>query len=183
MAEKLIKILKTYWLLVLVAGFVILLDQVTKEVVRANLAFGASVTPFEVLPFFRFVHWQNTGAAFGMFQGGGLIFGILAAIVAILIIVYFPRIPSQHLIMRIAIAMQMGGAIGNLIDRIMFGPVTDFIAVGLFPVFNIADASITVGVVLLLLSLWVIERREKEKTIGFDQPQSESPETFIENQS
>lgn len=183
MAEKLVKILKTYWLLVLVAGFVILLDQVTKALVRANLVFGASFTPFEVAPFFRFVHWQNTGAAFGMFQGGGVVFGILAAIVSILIIVYFPRIPSQHVIMRIAIAMQMGGALGNLIDRIKFGPVTDFIAVGMFPVFNIADASITVGVALLLLSLWVLERHEKEKLLDSEQPQSESPEPFIEDQS
>ena len=64
--------------------------------------------------------------------------------------------------MRIALAMQMGGALGNLIDRIRFGPVTDFIAVGSFPVFNVADASITVGVGILLLFLWILERKEKQ---------------------
>ena len=176
------KIVKKYWLLVLVAGIVILLDQVTKTIVRANLPFGASWTPFEVFPFFRFVHWENTGAAFGMFQGGGLIFGILAAIVTVIIIIYFPQIPEKHVLMRMAIAMQMGGAIGNLIDRIMFGPVTDFIAVGAFPVFNIADASITVGVAVLLLALWVLERKEKGVSQGADQTQPVTPEPSIDSE-
>lgn len=64
--------------------------------------------------------------------------------------------------MRIAIAMQLGGALGNLIDRIVFGPVTDFISVGNFAVFNIADSSITVGVGLLILALWLDEKNEKK---------------------
>jgi len=178
----LLKIFKKYWLLVLVAGIVILLDQVTKMIVRAYLPFGASLTPFELIPFFRFVHWENTGAAFGMFQGGGVVFGILAAIVTVIIIIYFPQIPEKHVLMRIAIAMQMGGAIGNLIDRIKFGPVTDFIAVGAFPVFNIADASITVGVAVLLLALWVLERKEKGLSRSADQTQPITPEPSIDSE-
>jgi signal peptidase II len=179
----LLKIIKKYWLLLLVSGIVIILDQATKMIVRAYLPFGASWTPFELIPFFRFVHWQNTGAAFGMFQGGGLVFGILAAIVTVIIIIYFPQIPDNHVLMRIAIAMQMGGAIGNLIDRIKFGPVTDFIAVGTFPVFNIADASITVGVAVLLLALWVLERKEKGLLQGADQTQPVTPEPSIDSES
>jgi signal peptidase II len=70
--------------------------------------------------------------------------------------------------MRVAIAMQLGGALGNLIDRLVFGPVTDFISVGRFPVFNIADSSITVGVGLLLLALWLAERRERREKLGSD---------------
>lgn len=181
--KNLNKIIKNYWLLVLVAGVVITLDQVTKWIVRANLSFGASWTPIETIPFFRFVHWENTGAAFGMFQGGGLVFGILAAIVSVIIVIYFPQIPEEQVLMRIAIAMQMGGAIGNLIDRIKFGPVTDFIAVGAFPVFNIADASITVGVAVLLLSLWSLERKEREESMETKKQQSETPEPFIDKQS
>lgn len=178
------KIIKEYWLLVLVAGTIILLDQITKSIVRATLPFGASWTPLEeIAPFLRIVHWENTGAAFGMFQGGGLIFGILAVIVAVFIVVYFPQIPEEHMAMRIALAMQLGGAIGNLIDRIRFGPVTDFIAVGAFPVFNIADSSITIGVTILLLSLWVLERREKANAANSNQTHHEHPETFRDSAS
>jgi len=176
------KIVKTYWLLVLVAGTVILLDQVTKSIVRASLPFGGSWTPFDAFaPFLKIVHWENTGAAFGMFQGGGLIFGILAVIVTIFIVLYYPQIPEQYLIMRIALAMQMGGAIGNLIDRIQFGPVTDFIAVGAFPVFNIADASITVGVAVLLLMLWIHERKDNPDILDTEHVQPENSETFLDS--
>jgi signal peptidase II len=178
------KIINKYGLLVLVSGFVILLDQITKAIVRANLPFGGSWTPFEgALSFLKIVHWENTGAAFGMFQGGGLIFGILAVIVAVFIVVYFPQIPTEQVLMRIALAMQLGGAIGNLIDRVRFGPVTDFIAVGAFPVFNVADASITVGVGILLLCLWLLERKEKMALIDADHKHHENPETITDRQS
>ena len=178
------KIIKSYSLLVLVAGVVILLDQVTKSLVRANLPFGRSWSPFTgFLSFVRIVHWENTGAAFGMLQGGGLIFGIMAAIVSLMIIIYFPRIPNEYVFMRIALAMQMGGAIGNLIDRVRFGPVTDFIAVGGFPVFNIADASITVGVAILLFFLWLLERREKASLSESEQSVHENQDTSFDRQS
>lgn len=146
-----------------IAGIIIILDQVTKAIVRASIPFGGQWMPLEWLkPYFRFVHWQNTGAAFGLFQGGGLIFGILAVIVTVVIVIYYPQIPKDEKLMRIAISMQLGGAIGNLIDRILFGPVTDFISVGSFPVFNIADSSITVGVGIMILGLWYAERRERK---------------------
>lgn len=156
-------IIKEYWLLFSIAGVVVVLDQVTKAIVRANIPFGTSWMPIDWLaPFVRIVNWENYGAAFGMFQEGGLFFGIMAVVVSIFIIVYFPRIPRNEVLMRSALAMQMGGAIGNLIDRIQFGPVTDFISVGQFPVFNVADASITVGVCLLIFALWLSERQEKK---------------------
>jgi signal peptidase II len=83
--------------------------------------------------------------------------------VASFIIIYYSQIPKDKKLMRVAISMQLGGAIGNLIDRIRFGPVTDFISVGSFPVFNIADSSITVGVGLLILALWLAEQRERRE--------------------
>lgn len=157
------KFFKTYWLLFLVAGLIILVDQITKAIVRANIPFGGQWMPWEWLaPYFRFVHWENTGAAFGLFQEGGMIFGILAVIVAGFIFYYFPQIPEDETLMRVAVAMQLGGALGNLVDRVRLGPVTDFISVGTFPVFNIADSAITVGVGLLLLSLFIAERNEKK---------------------
>jgi signal peptidase II len=177
------KIIKTYWLLALIVSVVIVLDQVTKHIVRINLPIGSSWTPIEAIPFLRIVHWLNTGAAFGMFQGGGLIFGILAVIVSLMIVLYYPKIPREYVWMRIAIAMQMGGALGNLIDRLRFGPVTDFIAVGAFPVFNIADSSITVGVGILLLNLWLLERKEKAEASAGDQVPQDPQDAFYDRQS
>jgi len=169
------KVLKNYWLLATVAGIIIILDQITKAIIRTNIPFGDFWMPVKWLsPYFKFVHWENTGAAFGMFQQGGLIFGILAVIISIVIVIYYPQIPEDEPLMRIAIAMQMGGALGNFVDRVRFGPVTDFIAVGNFPVFNIADSSVTVGVGILILGLWISERREKQKLSLDDQSQAEN---------
>lgn len=177
------KIIKEYWLLFTTASIIIILDQMTKAIVRANIPFGGQWMPLTWLaPYFRFVHWENTGAAFGMFQGGGLIFGVLAVIVTVFIIIYFPQIPKEEKLMRVAIAMQLGGAIGNLIDRLVFGPVTDFISVGRFPVFNIADSSITVGVGLLLLALWLTERRKRQEKLNSEQASSSEPVNPVDNQ-
>jgi signal peptidase II len=148
--------LLAYLILTVIAGAVILLDQLTQDWVRGNLAFGESFVPWpDLLPFVRILNWRNTGAAFGMFQEGGLIFAILAIVVVIMIIYYFPRIQRGDWALRLAMGLQLGGAVGNLIDRLQHGYVTDFIAVGSFPVFNVADASITMGVVVLLLSIWL----------------------------
>lgn len=172
------KIFKEYWLLLIVASIVVVLDQMTKSYVRAHIPFGGRWMPLEWLaPYFRFVHWENTGAAFGLFQDGGPIFAVLAVIVSVFIIVYYPQIPKDEKLMRFAMGMQMGGALGNLIDRILFGPVTDFISVGEFAVFNIADASITVGVGLLIFSLWLSERKEGRNRSESDVVDSENPNT------
>jgi signal peptidase II len=171
------KFLKEYWLLFTVAGSVIILDQISKALVRAHIPFGGRWMPLEWLaPYFRFVYWHNTGAAFGLFQQGGLIFAILAVIVAIFIILYYPQVPQEEKLMRFALALQMGGALGNLIDRIRFGPVTDFISVGDFAVFNIADACITVGVGILILAIWLAERREKLAGEGLKGPVTDEVE-------
>lgn len=167
------KFIKEYWMLFTISGIIVILDQVTKAIVRANIPFGGRWMPLEWLaPYFRFVHWENTGAAFGLFQGGGLIFAILAVVVTVFIVIYYPQIPEDEKLMRIAISMQLGGAIGNLIDRIVFGPVTDFISVGSFPVFNIADSSITVGVGIMILALWLAERRERKTEESSDSENS-----------
>ena len=89
-------------------------------------------------PYARIVHWYNSGAAFGMFQNGNLVFTILAFIVIGAIIYYFPQVESDDWTLKVAMGLQLAGASGNLIDRLMRGKVTDFISVGIFPVFNIA---------------------------------------------
>ena len=140
------KIIKSHGLLVAIAILIIALDQILKAIVRSNLNFGESWSPFSgfLKSFIRVVHWENYGAAFGLFQGGGVVFGLLAAVVSLVIIIFYSRIPHEHVLMRVALAMQMGGALGNLIDRIRFGPVTDFIAVGIgfhHPIIIIATAT------------------------------------------
>jgi len=151
------------WLFIVVA-IIVGLDQATKAIVRANLAVGEIWMPWAWLaPYFRFVHWYNTGVAFGMFQGMGMAFAALAAVVVIVIAIYFPRIPRSDRLTRLALAMQMAGALGNLIDRLtQQGKVTDFVSMGNFAVFNVADASITVGVGVLLLAVWLQERRDRQ---------------------
>lgn len=155
--------IKNYWMLFGVAAVMIALDQWTKYLVRSTIPFGGSWMPWEWLaPYARIVHWTNNGVAFGMFQGFGMIFALLALIVAGAIVYYYPQIPADQWVMRIALGMQLGGALGNLIDRVLFNfEVTDFISVGTFAVFNIADASISVGVAILLIAIWVSDSKKK----------------------
>lgn len=155
----------TYLPLLLFSCLLIALDQWTKWLVRTNIPFGGSWLPTGwdwLAPYARIVHWYNTGAAFGMFQNGNAIFTALAVIVIVVILYYYPRVDRADWTLRIAMGMQLAGAAGNLIDRLTMGKVTDFISVGTFPVFNVADASITVGVGALLLGVWLRERAERQ---------------------
>jgi signal peptidase II len=157
---------KDYLNLVVVAGVIIALDQWTKQLVHDNIAFGAQWLPESLdwlMPYARIVHWYNSGAAFGMFQSGGMVFTVLAFIVIGAIFYYYPHVEQEDWTLKLAMGLQMGGAAGNLIDRLIKGKVTDFISIGTFPVFNIADASITIGVFVLLLGVWLKEIEEKKK--------------------
>ncbi len=154
----------TYGILVIISAILIGMDQYTKHIIRTNLEFGQIWMPWQWLePYARIIHINNTGAAFGLFKGANTVFMILAVVVAGAILYYFPSISKKDWLIRVALSMQFSGAIGNLIDRIIFGHVTDFISIGTFPVWNIADASITVGVAILLIGMWVQEKREKKK--------------------
>lgn len=158
------RVVKDYLVLFGVGGTSIALDQWTKWLVRTNIEFGMQWLPDSLIwlsPYARIVHWYNKGAAFGMFQNGNTVFTILAFIVIGAIIYYYPRVEAGDWTLRLAMGLQLGGAAGNLIDRLRVGQVTDFISVGTFPVFNIADASISVGVAVLLLGVWLNERKEK----------------------
>ncbi len=158
------EIIPDYLILIAIAGTIVFLDQLTKNAVRQSLNYGESWMPLEWLaPYARILHIQNTGAAFGMFKDGSLIFTGLAILVTIFIIYYYPQVPKEEWPLRLAMGMQMGGALGNLIDRLRLGHVTDFISVGNFPIFNIADSSISVGAVVLILGIWISERKEKKE--------------------
>jgi signal peptidase II len=146
-----------------VAGAIILLDQATKYLVRTYLPFGVEWAPWPWMEdYVRLVYWKNTGAAFGLFQDFGPVFSVLAVIVSITILYYFPLIPKKDWLIRVVMGLLLAGALGNLIDRATQNmAVTDFISVGNFAVFNVADASITIGVLLLVVALWIKENQEK----------------------
>ncbi len=162
--------MKQYWrdyaLLLGLGGIIVALDQWTKWLVRTNLPFQSTWLPADMewlMPYARVVNWSNSGAAFGTFQNGNAVFTVLAILVIIAILYYYPRVEANDWTLRLAMGMQLGGAAGNLIDRLILHRVTDFIAIGSFPVFNVADASISVGVAVLLLGVWLKERSEKEQ--------------------
>lgn len=134
----------------LISLAVIITDQISKHLIRTM------IRPFEVidiLPFLRIVHIRNEGAAFGLFRDFGNITFILISILAILFVLYLLLRDKKD---RVSLSLILGGAVGNLIDRIIYGNVTDFIDIyaGRFhwPAFNIADSALTVGISLILLN-------------------------------
>ena len=147
-------------LLLLVAAAVIVVDHISKLYVESWLPLNRSWAPFpELSHLFRITHVTNTGAAFGLFPGGSLFFTVVATVVAIFILVYNYQLPTGQHPLRIALGLQLGGALGNLIDRLRLGHVTDFLDFGPWPVFNLADTSIVAGVIILAI-LMVQEQRE-----------------------
>lgn len=165
---------KTAWLFI-VAAIIVVLDQLTKIIVIENIPYGGVWSPWEWLTrYARIVHWSNTGVAFGMLQGMNPVFIGLAFLVSLGIIYYYPKIEKEDWLIRLALMMELGGAVGNLSDRIKYGHVIDFISVGNFPVWNIADACITVGVVILLIGVWMQEKREKTRQAKAAQEQADN---------
>ncbi len=134
------------WMVIQLLALVFLTDQFTKYLVRQLLQYRSS---FPDDGFLRFTHTHNTGSAFGIFQGQNAPLILVSFVgIAILIMIYRSQ-PQPTNLLRLSIGLQLGGALGNLLDRMRLGHVTDFIDVGSWPVFNLADASIVTGLVLL----------------------------------
>ncbi len=147
-----------YWLFMITA-IVVALDQITKAWVHLNLPVGEVYHPESWLSgYARIVHAKNTGAVLGMFQDLGDVFTIFTFLVGASILYYYPRLPSQDWLIRLAMSLYLGGAIGNLIDRLAYGYVTDLISVGSLPIINLADICLSLGV---LLFIFMILSREK----------------------
>lgn len=158
--------LKDYLLLFAGAAVIILLDQWSKAWIRENLAYGEIYRPeLWLSQYARLIHWRNTGIVFGLFQDIHKLFSLLPAIISAGIIYYFPRVPKEDRLVRLSMILYLGGGIGNLIDRLTQGYVTDFVSVGNFPVFNVADACISVGVVILALGVYLKEQEEKKLVV------------------
>jgi signal peptidase II len=138
------------WTLLQLAALALALDQLAKFVVRQTLEWHHS---WPAYGFFRFTHVQNTGSAFGLFQGNNIPL-LIVSLVGVAVLAYIYRTQERPgILMRVSIALMLGGALGNLVDRIWQGHVTDFIDIGPWPVFNLADSSIVVGLVIMA---WVL---------------------------
>ena len=127
-------------------------DQVTKVIVRGALAEGDHE---RLAPFFRFSHFENSGGAFNLFNDTNTLLAVSALVAIVVLGVYYLFPVVDHWVARLGLALILGGAVGNLLDRVYQGSVTDFINFNEFPAFNVADAGINVGVVLILVTLVV----------------------------
>jgi signal peptidase II len=144
-----------------IAGFILTLDLVTKLIIENNLEVNESYVPYEAIEsFFKITHVSNTGAAFGLFPSGSQVITVIAIIVSLVIIVYNMRLPANHRLFRVALGLQLGGAMGNLMSRVRIGQVTDFLDFGPWPVSNIADISIVLGVILLAYLMLFEQKQE-----------------------
>lgn len=132
---------------VLICLLVIAIDQITKYLIQLNM------NPYDSMPviknIFHITYVQNTGAAFSILKGKTFFFSAVSIAIILAIIVILLKHPIQKKLLRGAMGLILGGAIGNLIDRIRFGYVVDFIDFRVWPVFNIADCAIVVGVLVL----------------------------------
>ena len=154
--------LKTYGPMLLIAALVFALDQASKYWIRTHLALRETLIPIPAIgSWFRIVHWKNTGVAFGLFQGNGWILTVVGLAVVIGIIFYSTRVVNGPTYWKVALALELGGALGNLADRInpALGYVVDFIWIGDFPVFNLADSAIVIGAFVMLIGMWIEEKR------------------------
>jgi signal peptidase II len=150
-------------ILFLVMALVLLVDFLSKLYIENSMELNTSWAPIpELAVFFRITHVSNTGAAFGLFPSGSNLFILVAIGVSIFIVIYNFRLPADHVLYRVALGLQLGGAIGNLISRLRVGHVTDFLDFGPWPVFNFADFSIVAGVFLLAYLMLQEQRQDKQ---------------------
>ncbi|MFC2039340.1 signal peptidase II [Chloroflexota bacterium] len=145
----------------LTASLVIAIDQVSKFVVRANMFLGQS-TPEE--GFFRITYITNAGGSWGLF-GNPVFLSTATIVVIVAIVVIYLRYPlAKRTLVRVALGLLLGGAIGNVVDRLSHGHVTDFIDVGAWPVFNLADCAIVIGIIVSVPCLIFSLKRENQIT-------------------
>ena len=149
----------------IISVLTIILDQLSKYFVSSHLL--EKVQYLEVTHYFSFVRAWNTGVSFSMFSGNGVIGSAILSLVAIIIVafLFYWLKKEKSTFLQIAIGLIIGGALGNLIDRIRFGAVFDFLDFSIFdyhwPAFNIADSAICIGATLIIIDNFLIKKRSK----------------------
>ena len=147
----------------------VILDQLSKQLATAFLDYAK---PVELLPVFDLTLQHNFGAAFSFLASAGgwqrWFFALLAAVVSVVLVIWLKRLKAHETWLAIALALVLGGALGNLYDRVVLGYVVDFISVHYqryyFPAFNLADAAITLGAGMLIIdTIWLSRRTQDDK--------------------
>ena len=162
---------RKYWILLIVFLVVIVLDQSTKLMIQQTLPLHRKV---EIIPgFFNLIHVRNTGGAFGIFGGekgpmGSVLFLVASLIAVGILVILFLRVKEHEKILAFSLALLLGGAFGNLIDRVSYGEVVDFLDFHVssfhWPAFNIADSAISIGIGLMALELLIKEHKKPSKS-------------------
>ncbi len=135
------------WTYLSIAGIVIAIDRLLKWWVQGHVFIPRAIVP----GFIRLSLVHNPGGAFGIFPGSGLLFILVSALVSAAIAATLIFVPMRGRLLKVGLSLVLGGALGNLIDRVMYGYVLDFFEVRWFSVFNFADACITVGVAMIII--------------------------------
>jgi len=159
---------RKYWVLLVVCSWVILVDQWTKYIVQQRLYLHRSV---EVISgFFNLIHVRNAGGAFGIFGGergglGSLLFVVVSLVAIGAILFLFKKVREDEKTLYLSLSLVLSGAVGNLIDRLRYGEVIDFLDFHLFtyhwPAFNIADSAICIGIGLMALELLIRDQKKR----------------------
>lgn len=148
-----------------ISGLVVILDQLTKNIVKSTMELGES---FDIIgTFLKFTFVENKGLAFSIKVSNLGIFTGLSMIASLIVLYYIYKYKQEGAILYVPLALIFGGAIGNMIGRVLYGKVVDFIDVGIasyrWPVFNIADSSVFVGLVWFLIVSWYVNDDSKEE--------------------
>ena len=161
-AERSLSAERRQWIgLAIVALAAVAADQITKHVVASSIALDSAVDlvgPFSVR------HVQNSGIAFGLFSSATVIVIVLTTVAVAWMLVFFARSGARHPALPVALGLLIGGSVSNLVDRVRLGYVTDFLDLRWWPAFNLADASIVVGVAVLLGSLLLSDRSQSPRS-------------------
>ena len=152
-----------------VSAMVVVLDQITKALTRSYLDLYDSVPV--ITNFFHLTYVTNDGMAFGLnFPGGSFVFLVISIILTIVIFMYLWKEQNNHMLMRLSLALILAGAVGNLIDRLLFGKVVDFFDFMLgdyhWYIFNVADSAVTIGMILFLYFSFIIQPKLQTKTVS-----------------
>ena len=159
-------VFRRYLKLLLVVAVILLADQLTKRWVVSEIGLGETRIPIPFLsPLFQLTRSHNTGAAFGFLPQAGDIFRVISTIVVFILLYFYPRIPDEQRLSRVATALIISGALGNVIDRLTYGYVIDFIHYQIPGVIsnvsNLADHAIVLGVICFFIASWREERKAK----------------------
>ena len=158
-------------LLLAIALAVLIADQASKTWVIENIPLNSTREIIPNFEWFVLTNITNAGAAFGLFPQASVLFTFVALIVSFVIVAYYRSLPNGQWLVRFSLGLQLGGAIGNLIDRLRTGYVVDMFYFRFWPVFNVADSAIVCGVALLMFHLWRDTPKEKTAQVPIDSPE------------